>query len=1185
MKSRITAILLVLMLMMSDSVVALAESERVAISGDMSGEKIENINLENADGEDINFAKVDTEEDRLDLLYNAERNNDSPEEGNDIEQGDKQSSERFYDVPDEDYNDLDSDEGLHAAEQKPMLNHDYVVWNGTVGKAFCGGSGTASDPYLISSGLELSYFQQTVNSGNSYEGKYVALSADIYLNEIADYDSWSDTNGPANLWTGISGFAGNFDGRSHTIYGLYMCGADNTGFFCEINNDTETVIKNLNFENAYVYGGSCVGVIAGKANHINIDHCSVSGRVIGINDIGGLVGDSSEGSKISNNINYASIVDEQCVGGIIGNYSNYYQLISSTYRGSRGTINNCINKGVIFGSGDSVGGIAGLVSYNVNGLDCIRLGNENSVESTGYSVGGIFGEYSATAFGSETSKKFEQCYNLADISGEGNIGGIIGFIEINENRIAFQDIYNAGRISSSGSAGGIVGHIRSSGRSKFYVKRSHNVGSVKNTENTARAIIGTTQSVVTGGGVYASNSYYLSGTASASQEGFSAEQLKKAENFVQFDFQNVWKMGIKYPVFLWQEEVSDEYFVGTLTIPVQTDTGGKVYIGIDNKLYEVDEGVDIGKCADITLNSKGGIVYSMFNGRVSDIYASKDIMSITTKVTTEPQKIIYQNGKLNTYNFKLNVKVYNLLNGEYDFLPTKVKSQLKEYLTNIKIDAGGDSDLNFGKDGFWIFANDVTQINENLCQEIGCGGSISYSYQVNINNKYSINTANAFLGLDITATTEFETVTSTAYISIGNLDYQTQQAETKKGKASYGKAGKSANVSVKKHATRDVVLDSYLNNYLESQQIQICEEYIYAYVGTLMASTSSEFSISDQVMDKVFDKLGINKSLLTSVHTLVGTTKIQFGNVEVEIKVDMGSYNLGTSNSYAASGKISYKVYKNNTFIQSGTGAITYTDVTTFVNDLKNIAESYIKSGYKKIWGNNADKIANYLTEGTIVETLRNEGIIGNFSDDMFKVLSVPTKRYTEVCIECPVDVQVYDLNGTLCGAISANTIDTSYHDVYIRVEEDKKYVYLCGDDYYLKLIGNDTGTMDYYVNEYNSDQSLARAISYNEVPLNDETTYYATIPDAGGYSPEIYELVDSSGNTFNPPGSKLQAGDINNDGSVDVFDLMMCLNHVVGKKKLEGNAFDAADVVKDDIVNLFDLMKILNHIAGGSAL
>ena len=63
---------------------------------------------------------------------------------------------------------------------------------------------------------------------------------------------------------------------------------------------------------------------------------------------------------------------------------------------------------------------------------------------------------------------------------------------------------------------------------------------------------------------------------------------------------------------------------------------------------------------------------------------------------------------------------------------------------------------------------------------------------------------------------------------------------------------------------------------------------------------------------------------------------------------------------------------------------------------------------------------------------------------------------------------------------------------------------------------------------------------------------------------------------------TKLEAhgkGDINDDGKIDLRDLMMCLNHVGGKEELEGEQFERADINSDEEVNIVDLMKLLNHV------
>ncbi len=65
---------------------------------------------------------------------------------------------------------------------------------------------------------------------------------------------------------------------------------------------------------------------------------------------------------------------------------------------------------------------------------------------------------------------------------------------------------------------------------------------------------------------------------------------------------------------------------------------------------------------------------------------------------------------------------------------------------------------------------------------------------------------------------------------------------------------------------------------------------------------------------------------------------------------------------------------------------------------------------------------------------------------------------------------------------------------------------------------------------------------------------------------------------------SMIKPGDINNDGTVNLLDLMSCLNHVSKKNILTGGAFMAADIDGNDVVNLLDLMRILNYVSKKSA-
>ena len=64
-----------------------------------------------------------------------------------------------------------------------------------------------------------------------------------------------------------------------------------------------------------------------------------------------------------------------------------------------------------------------------------------------------------------------------------------------------------------------------------------------------------------------------------------------------------------------------------------------------------------------------------------------------------------------------------------------------------------------------------------------------------------------------------------------------------------------------------------------------------------------------------------------------------------------------------------------------------------------------------------------------------------------------------------------------------------------------------------------------------------------------------------------------------NGSGEEVKTGDINQDGQINLVDLMQCLNHVGRKELLEGQALKAADINGDGSVNLVDLMRLLNYV------
>lgn len=217
---------------------------------------------------------------------------------------------------------------------------------------------TAAD-LEISTLAELEEFRDDVNSGNTYEGKTVKLTADIDMSE--KYGEGKES------WTPIRTFAGIFDGNGHKICNLYYYDGTEefdtenpVGFFI-YNNGT---IKNLGIEGSITHMRySMVGGIAAMSDGI-IENCYFSGMITSPAHVGGIVGSGN----IKNCYNTATIKGFHCVGGLAGTDSN---------------IMNCYNAGNIikmtaedtslFWESEYLGSITEWLAYEENVLNCYYL--------------------------------------------------------------------------------------------------------------------------------------------------------------------------------------------------------------------------------------------------------------------------------------------------------------------------------------------------------------------------------------------------------------------------------------------------------------------------------------------------------------------------------------------------------------------------------------------------------------------------------------------------------------------------------------------------------------------------------------------------------------------------------------------------------------------------------------------
>ncbi len=220
---------------------------------------------------------------------------------------------------------------------------DVSEWDGSTDTELVG-SGTLSEPYLITSAAELAGFAANVNGGNQYVGKYVKLMCDVDLNNIA----WTPIGNKSSI-----SFCGVFDGNGKTVSNLNVTERSYAGFFGYVKGG---VITNL---------GIVGGTVNGLARNCGTGNASPNGGFAAFLDRSTVV-------NCYTTANVSTRIAEGgygFTGGFVGRANNTCQLIS------------CYSFGNVTATADSgktpVLRVAGFVGMMSKGLitDCVATGN------------------------------------------------------------------------------------------------------------------------------------------------------------------------------------------------------------------------------------------------------------------------------------------------------------------------------------------------------------------------------------------------------------------------------------------------------------------------------------------------------------------------------------------------------------------------------------------------------------------------------------------------------------------------------------------------------------------------------------------------------------------------------------------------------------------------------------------
>lgn len=270
------------------------------------------------------------------------------------------------------------------------------------------GDGSTGNPYEISTAAELAWFRTYVNEGNL--SVCAKLTDDI---DLKDFCHAADaSNNIEKSWEPIGSYdsypnkayKGVFDGNGHTISNLYIkVQREGVGFFgCASGS-----IKNITFDNAQVENTgndsnySMTGIVVGAGfatlqNLKTLNNCSVKS---GAKSLGGIAGNAKNCSNLENN---ATVIGVYEVGGIVGVVN------------SNATLSSCVNNGMVTENRSGrCGGIVGsLYKYTIE--DCANYGNVTGTKE----IGGIVGY----AYGNSTIKR---TLSSGDITSQESSAGII----------------------------------------------------------------------------------------------------------------------------------------------------------------------------------------------------------------------------------------------------------------------------------------------------------------------------------------------------------------------------------------------------------------------------------------------------------------------------------------------------------------------------------------------------------------------------------------------------------------------------------------------------------------------------------------------------------------------------------------------------------------------------------------
>ena len=220
-------------------------------------------------------------------------------------------------------------------------------------------------------------------------------------------------------------FAGELDGRSHTISGLSLSGNESdTGLIGMITADGNVHDLKVSAAISENYATENIGMVAG-INYGTVKNCKTEGKITAYRNTGGVVGRNMASANVINCVNGAEVKGVKRSGGIVGFNEGYVSGARNEGEVNASTVTayeefaDDEDDGMELKDIDvcHTGGIAGENTGLIKGsLNDGKVGEEHMTMMTG----GVAGYNRGLV---------HNCKNRGEVKGRRNIGGIVGILE------------------------------------------------------------------------------------------------------------------------------------------------------------------------------------------------------------------------------------------------------------------------------------------------------------------------------------------------------------------------------------------------------------------------------------------------------------------------------------------------------------------------------------------------------------------------------------------------------------------------------------------------------------------------------------------------------------------------------------------------------------------------------------